>query len=296
MDAITAFMVTNARLLDRRRADLALGSGDVDSTLAALAAYRNPDGGFGALEPDLRAPSSQPVAALHAFEVFEDIAPATSPLAAGLCDWLASVSLPGGGLPFALPGADYPGSAPFWASADPAKPSLHITACVAGIAHRVAVHDPEVAEHPWLRDATRYCLDAIGQMDGIRHALEFRFSVQLLDAVADADPHARRELDRLGGMLPPSGIVPVPGGLADEAMRPLDFAPMPDRPVRSLFDPRAIEEELDRLESEQDADGGWRVDWNGYSPAAELEWRGWATVRAIRILTANGRSLRSLRR
>jgi hypothetical protein len=287
MNAITAFMATHARLLDRRRADLALGDGDVEATLAALAAYRNPDGGFGALEPDLRAPPSQPVAALHAFEVFEEIAPATSPMAAGLCDWLASASLPDGALPFALPGGDYPGSAPFWASADPTEPSLHITACVAGIAHRVGVHDPAVAEHPWLRQATRYCLEAIAEMDGIRQALEYRFSLQLLDAL----PDARDELERLGSFLPPSGIVPVPGGAADEAMRPLDFAPMPDRPLRSLFDPRAVEEELDRLEAEQDADGGWHVDWDAHSPAAALEWRGWATVRAIRILTANGRPL-----
>jgi len=287
MDPITAFMVTHARLLDRRRAELALGHGDVDATLAALAAYRNPDGGFGAIEPDLRAPSSQPVGALHAFEVFEEIAPATSPMAAGLCDWLGGVSLPDGALPFALAGADYPGSAPFWAAADPTEPSLHITACVAGIAHRVARHDPAVAAHPWLRDATRYCLGAIAEMNGIRHALEYLFSLKLLDEL----PEARSELERLGSFLPPSGIVPVPGGLEDEAVRPIDFAPMPDRPVRALFDPREIEAELDRLAAEQADDGGWRVDWTGYSPAAQLEWRGWATVRAIRILTANGRRL-----
>lgn len=43
-----------------------------DGALAALSAYRNPDGGYGwGLEADLRARESQPGAALHAFEVFE---------------------------------------------------------------------------------------------------------------------------------------------------------------------------------------------------------------------------------
>lgn len=49
---ITAFMATHARLLDRRRADVALGRGGADAALAALAGYRNPDGGFGwGIEP-----------------------------------------------------------------------------------------------------------------------------------------------------------------------------------------------------------------------------------------------------
>ncbi|MCW3067319.1 MAG: hypothetical protein JWN32_4491 [Solirubrobacterales bacterium] len=291
-DRIVAFMTTHARLLDRRRAELALGLGSVEASVAALAAYRNPDGGFGALEPDLRAPSSQPVAALHAFEVFEEIAPATSPLARELCDWLAGASLPGGGLPFALPGADHPGSAPFWAAADPTVPSLHITTAVAGIAHRVARHDPAVAGHPWLREATDYCLAAIADTDGVRHALELRFSLGFLDALADTDPRAEPELRRLGALLPASGVLPVAGGKPDEAMRPLDFSPMPDRPLRALLDPQAIADDLDRLEAEQDADGGWHVDWDAYSPAAALEWRGCATVRAVQILTANGRLAR----
>ena len=119
-------------------------------------AYRNPDGGYGwGLEPDLRAPESQPGGALHAFEALEDVAPVTSPRAAELCDWLDAVTLPDGGLPFALPVADASGCAPFWAQADPSSSSLQITAYVAAAAHRVAAHDPAVAAHPWLARASR---------------------------------------------------------------------------------------------------------------------------------------------
>jgi hypothetical protein len=123
-------------------------------------------GGYGwALEPDLRAPESQPGAALPAFEVLEDVAPAISPRAVELCDWLSSVSLADGGLPFVLPFAEPAGTAPWWAAADQQASSLHITATVAARAHGVARHDPAVARHPWFAGATRYRLDAIAERE-----------------------------------------------------------------------------------------------------------------------------------
>jgi hypothetical protein len=67
-------------------------------------------------------------------------------------------------------------------------------------------------------------------------------------------------------------------------MRPLDFAPTPDRPARTLFAPEVVEAELRRLADQQQDDGGWRVDFGSFSPAAALEWRGYATVRAVSIL------------
>ena len=124
----------------------------------------------------------------------------------------------------------------------------------------------------------------IAALNGPRDAIEFRFVLQLLDALEASD-----ELERLGAHLPKDGTMAVTGGKPDEAMRPLDFSPEPDRPIRELFDPQTIEGDLDRLECEQHEDGGWDVDWTHWSPAGGLEWRGWATVRAVRILRANGR-------
>ena len=285
MRRILDFIAANARLLDRRRAELAVGDGDPEAALLVLAGYRNADGGFGwALEPDLRAPASQPVAALHAFEVLEEVAPVTSPLAVGLLDWLDAVALPSGALPFALPGTASAGSAPMWESADTESPSLHMTAVVLGIAHRVARHDPAVAAHPWLQRATHWATEEIAALDGPGGAIEFRYVLQLLDAL-----DAGGELERLGAHLPADGTMAVAGGKPGEAMRPLDFAPEPGRPLRALIDPRAIEADLDRLEAEQHDDGGWDVDWAHWSAAGGFEWRGWATVRALRILRANGR-------
>jgi hypothetical protein len=286
--AAKAFMTTHARLLDRRRLLRIIGDPDPGDVVAALDAYRNADGGYGwGAEPDLRSTESQPGGALHAFEVFEEMAPATAPQAAELCEWLASVTLEDGGLPFALPVREPAGSASFWVDADASASSLHITAAVVGIAQRVSRQDPAVAGHPWLATATQYCVDSIARMEQPEHALELRYALQFLDAVVDDQPNARAQLDRLGEFIPASGLLHVVGGLDDEMMRPLDFAPIPDRPVRGLFAHDVVAADLDRLAGLQSADGGWPSAWASSSPAAELEWRGWLTVRAVAILEPN---------
>jgi len=286
--AAASFVATHARILDRRRLPPLLGDGNPQGVHAALDAYRNPDGGYGwGLEPDLRSAESQPAAALHAFEVFAEAPHASGRRPTELCDWLQSISLPAGGLPFALPVGNPAGCAPWWTGADPAVPSLQITAAVAANALRAARHDATLTSHPWLASATRYCLDAIRTMDGAPHAYELSFALRLLDAAADTRPEASALLEQLGRHLPAEGTMHVEGGTEDERLRPLDFAPDPDRPARGLLAPEVIADDLDRLAHDQQPDGGWPVDWMTSSPAAALEWRGYATVRAVGIMRRN---------
>jgi hypothetical protein len=286
--AASDFMATHARILDRRRFQLLNGQTDPSAALAALDAYRNADGGYGwGLEPDLRSPESQPGAAHHAFEVFEEIAPATTPQAAALCDWLESVSLADGGLPFALPLGMTAGSGPWWTAADLSVSSLQITAVTAAAAHRVAAHDPAVAAHPWLEQATRYCVSAIEALDEAPFAYVLAFSIGFLDAARNRLPEAADLLLRLGEYVPADGRIRVKGGTEDEMLRPLDIAPYPDRPARTLFTDEVISSDLDRLATLQQDDGGWTVDYLKISPAGSLDWRGYATVRAISILRGN---------
>jgi hypothetical protein len=283
--AARGFMAGHARLLDRRRFELFFEGAKAEPVLAALRAYRNADGGYGhGLEPDLRSPESQPAAAWHAFEVFADVGPVITPEAAELCDWLDTVTLPNGGLPFALPIEDPSGCAPFWAQADSKAFSLQITAIVAAYANRVAAHDPQVARHPWLARATSCCLAAIDTLEAAPEAYVLAFAVRLLDAVHDGNTAAPGLLARVGEYVPRHGRLRVVGGLADETLWPLDLAPEPTRPARTLVDEAAIAADLERLAGEQEADGGWTVDFRSYSPAAALEWRGYATVRALSVL------------
>lgn len=285
------FMAAHARVLDRRRFELLEGRTDPSGVLAALDGYRNDDGGYGwGLEPDLRSPESQPGAALHAFEAFAQIAPATAPQAVALCDWLGSVSRPDGGLPFAMPLGMTAGSAPWWQDADLSTSSLQITAVSTAEALRVAAHDPAVASHPWLESATQYCLTAIEGMEKAPFAYVLAFSVRFLDALQETRPaDAERLLQRLGEFVPADGRVPVRGGTEDETLHPLDIAPYPGRPARPLFSEEVIEADLDRVASGQQEDGGWTVDFLQISPAGSLDWRGYATVLAIDTLRRNGR-------
>jgi hypothetical protein len=288
LSAARRFMAGHARLLDRRRFELLFAGADPEPLLAALRAYRNPDGGYGhGLEPDLRAPESQPAAALHAFEVFAEVAPVTAPEAVELCDWLDSNTLPDGGLPFALAIEDASSCAPFWAHADPHAFSLQITAIVAANANRVAAHDPAVAAHPWLARATSRCLAAIDALEDAPEAYVLSFALRLLDAVHNREAAAPSLLARLGEYVPDDGRLRVVGGLPEEALWPLDLAPESGRPARALLDEATIAADVDRLAREQREDGGWSVDFQSYSPAAALEWRGYATVRALSILRNN---------
>lgn len=288
--AARGFVMAQARLLDQLRLAAAMGEPvDGEALRVALSAYAVPGGGYGAgLEPDLRSPEAQPAAAMHAFEALADLGRPTAE-AGALCEWLARASLPDGGLPFARPVSDPRECAPFWVAADPTRSSLQITAGVAAQAHRAARTDPGVAMHPWLILATAHCLAAMEATSGPMPSLSLMFSLRLLATMAPRFPRAQAQLERLAGQLPRSGRLPVEGGADDEFMRPLDFSPTPDDPVREHIAPERIEEDLDRLEDTQAADGGWPADWETYSDDAHREWRGYLTVRALGLLRANGR-------
>ena len=72
-NAAAGFVAANARVLDRRRFQRLFEDGPAAAVRDAVAAYRNDDGGFGdALEPDCRAPGSQPAAAALALRIMDE--------------------------------------------------------------------------------------------------------------------------------------------------------------------------------------------------------------------------------
>lgn len=293
LDRARSFMTSHARLLDRHRLEAAVIDADAprQAIVDSLGAYRNPDGGYGwGLEPDLRAPESQPGGAQHALEAIADAQAPASGDTLALLDWLASASLPSGGLPFALPIADPAACAPFWVQADPREPSLQITAAALTQALRAARYDESIRDHAWVSTATRYCFDAIRAIDDQPFAYVLSFALQLLDIASDTDDDARELLPHLAQYVPADGALRVAGGSEGETLRLLDYAPEPGRPIREYLDPAAVEADLDRLAAGQQDDGGWTVDFGSFSPAAALEWRGYATVRAITVLRLNGRA------
>ena len=100
------------------------------------------------------------------------------------------------------------------------------------MAHRAARHDPAVAGHPWLQRATDYCIQALEAEGEEAEPMALAFAFQVLDVAGR--PEAEALIDRLGARIPEGGMKVV-GGSPDEYMRPLDFTPLPDGPVRRLF-------------------------------------------------------------
>jgi hypothetical protein len=140
----------------------------------------------------------------------------------------------------------------------------------------------------WLERATDYCIGAIAAIEEAPSAYVLAFSVRFLDAVHERRPQAADLLLKLGAHVPADGRIPVSGGAEGETLRPLDLVPYPDRPARELFSPDVIAADLDRVAAEQQDDGGWIVDFESRSPAGALDWRGYATVRALDVLRRNG--------
>src|SRR5215468_8488573 len=96
--AATAFIAANARVIDQRRFQRLFQDGPAAPVRDAVAAYRNEDGGFGhALEPDWRAPGSQPAATAMALRIMDETDAWDEDLVRGACDWLTAVARADGG-------------------------------------------------------------------------------------------------------------------------------------------------------------------------------------------------------
>jgi hypothetical protein len=281
LPAAQRFVRTHGRLLERRRIAHLLGQAPAEAVLAALAAYRNADGGLGALEPDLRTDTSQPSAVLYALEVLRELGAPDLALAHDALTWLQTVANDDGGVPFVLPTARDAPHAPWFAPSDDSRSSLLMTAGITAATHRLGI------DHPWLGPATAYCWDHLRDVR-LDEAYTLRSVIDFLDAVPDRS-RADAELDVLAGRLPDDGVIRVGAGIEGEALRALDVAPTPGHAGRRLFADALIARELDELMQAQQDDGGWTFNWSAWSPAAAFEWRGIVTVLALRTLAANGR-------
>src|ERR1700737_195747 len=225
VDSAERFMLANARLLDRHRLAVLLHGAPVAPVLDALRAYRNPGGGFGhGLEPDVRAPESEPVATLHALEVLGEIAALDDPMVADAAAWVASIADPDGGVPFVLSTAAAHPHAPWMV---PSEGGSHLTFAIAA-----ALWEAGSAE-PWLQRATEWCWAKLERADELS-GYWVKFALDFLDRVPD-ERRAVAAIEGLRSMLGPDGSIPVAGGLADERLTPLTLSERPDARSRTLF-------------------------------------------------------------
>jgi hypothetical protein len=279
IDSAETFVLANARLLDRHRLGVLLHEAPVAPVLAALRAYRNPDGGFGhALEPDIRGPESEPAAVLHALEVLASVGALDDQMVGDAVAWVASTADSDGGVPFVTPAAARYPRGPWMRSSDGGS---HLTFALAGMLWEAG------REEPWLRRATDWCWSRLDS-DAEPGSYFVKFALEFLDRVPD-EPRARAAIEALRPRIGPDGSLPVAGGTEDERLTSLTLSGQPGRRSRALFTDEQIESELDRLEHGQQDDGGWTFDWLAWSPGQSAEWRGTVTLRALATLGAHGR-------
>jgi hypothetical protein len=273
------FIFANARLIDRHRLAVLRHGAAVDPVLAALRAYRNPDGGFGhALEPDVRAPDSEPAATLQALEVLAGIGALDDPMVADAAAWIATIADPDGCVPFVTPAsAAYP-HAPWMVPTDGGP---HLTFAIAAALWEAG------SSEPWLQPATELCWAKLDRRDE-PSAYFVKFALEFLDAVPDAT-RARAAIEHLRSGIDADGSMAVRGGVENERLRPLTLSARPGARSRALFTEAQIEADLRLLEQAQQPDGGWTFDWLAWSPGQSAEWRGIVTLRALATLGAHGR-------
>ena len=283
LDAAAAFLNSTARVLERRRFAHLFEGASTEPVLHALRAYRNDDGGFGhAIEPDMRAPTSQPVGVHTVLEIMHEAGVRDDAMIQAAGDFLVTITRDDGGIPFVLEDAMAYPHAPWWRYAN--ESSAIQTPINAAAFHRLGAH------HPWLDGADEFCFRQIAELDlgGLttEPGYALQFGVAFLNEVPDA-ARADQALDALAPALAPLAVAePDPSA---EVTSPLDLAPHPDARSRRLFGDATIGRHLDALEAAQQDDGGWNVSWPDWNATAALEWRGVATLHALRLLRANGR-------
>ncbi|TML56697.1 MAG: hypothetical protein E6G18_16260 [Actinobacteria bacterium] len=277
--AAERFVFANARVLERHRLAVLLSGGEVAPVLEALRAYRNPDGGFGhALEPDVRAPESEPASTLSALEVLAEVGALDDPMVEGAGAWIGTIADRDGGMPFVLPSAAAHPHAPWMVPSDGGS---FLTFAIAARLWEAG------SSEPWLDRATDWCWSKLESSDELS-AYWLKFSLDFLDHVPD-QARASATIERLRSQLGRDGSIPVPGGTENERLTPLALSPRPDSRSRALFTDDQVDIDIDLLERGQQVDGGWTFDWLAWSPGQSIEWRGILTVRALATVAGHGR-------
>lgn len=289
------FLWASGRVLEQRRFAFLFGDEDDPAgVLTALDAYRGRDGGYAyGLEPDVRGPAPQPIALPAALAVLEETGALDASRARRLCDWLAGVTAPDGGVPAVLPTLrPYP--RPPWLpiSGEP-HGELLATGQILGPLLRLGV------DHPWPRTATEFCRAAV---EGLRqtHPYEVRAAVAFLDAAPDRT-WARRQAERLGDLVReqrlvlldpdhPERVRLAPGYAPGEYHLPHDVAPRPDSLARAWFTDAQTRRGLRHLAAAQREDGGWPITWARWSATTEVEARPGVTLAALLTLRAYDRT------
>ena len=277
------FILTNARMIERRLYHYHFENGDPQGVYHAVYAYRNPDGGFGhGMEPDTASPESQPLFSIMALETIEEAGILNQDILVNdFMPYFESVTTEKGGIPWMLkPTSDYPCADHFktikeWAALSTTAPLLAL----------LLKYDIDI---PWMKKAEEFVWSEIERIQE-RHAFCHLCTprrLEFLKHVKDKTK-AQKALTDLSQWLLADGVIPkernVEGwGLYGKPHR-LYFAPSPNSILSPIFNEEDINADLDALIHLQKEDGRWDT-WYGLSEGMKLEWAGIQTLWTLKTL------------
>ncbi|CAM3762252.1 hypothetical protein COLU111180_07160 [Cohnella lubricantis] len=281
-DHAANFIWQHGRLLERRILEYFFFNGSKDYILKALKAYQNDDGGFGnAIEPDLRAPNSQPLFMEFGLRVLYDCRIKDKEISNKACDFIANHADLNMGIPAIFPSSiNYP-KAEHWNLPFSTKPSFSRLTGLVGLLKWQGI------EHSWLEEAAEICLkDIFSKTYDDAHTILTAFC--LIESMPQSD-YIKGLFHKLSKELYTAKFFRLDVETQGYGLTPLEFASTSSSYCRSIFSDEIISKHLDVLESQQDDDGGWLIDWKPPGDTAKFEWRAYKTLKSIMTLKSYGK-------
>lgn len=282
------FILTNARMIERRLFHYHFEQGDATGVFHAVYAYRNPDGGFGhGMEPDTASPESQPLFTVMALENLEEAGLLSQALLLeDFMPYIERITTPKGGIPWMFrPRGDYPCEEHFktikeWAA-------LSTTAPLLGLLEKYKV------AHPWMEKAEAFVWEEIQRIKE-KHVFCHLCTPRRLTFLQHTKDRekATKAIEDLKAWIMEDGVLchnPKEDGWGLYGKpHSLMYAPAPDSLLSPIFSAAQIEKDLDGLIAMQQEDGRWDT-WYGISEGMKLEWAGIQTLWTLRVLNHYGR-------
>lgn len=282
------FILTNARMIERRLFHYHFEQGDATGVFHAVYAYRNPDGGFGhGMEPDTASPESQPLFTVMALENLEEAGLLSQALLLqDFMPYIERITTPKGGIPWMFrPKGNYPCEEHFktikeWAA-------LSTTAPLLGLLEKYKV------AHPWMEKAEAFVWEEIQRIKE-KHVFCHLCTPRRLTFLQHTKDRekATKAIEDLKGWIMEDGVLchnpKVEGWGLYGKPHSLMYAPAPDSLLSPIFSAAQIEKDLDGLIAMQQEDGRWDT-WYGISEGMKLEWAGIQTLWTLRVLNHYGR-------
>jgi hypothetical protein len=277
------FILTNARMIERRLFEFHFENGTSEGVFHAVYAYRNSDGGFGhGMEPDTASPESQPLFSIMALETLDEVGYLTKEIILNdFMPYFESITTEKGGIPWMFrPKSTYPCEEHFkkvkeWSA-------LSTTAPLLGILEEYKINIP------WMKKAEQFVWSEFERIKD-KHIFCYLCVPRWLTFLkyTKSQYKAKKTINDLKNWISNKGIICE--DKSDEGWglygkpHSLNYAHSSDSILYSLFTKETIESDLKELINRQKNDGRWDT-WYGISEGTKLEWAGIQTLWALKTL------------